>query len=123
MGVTLENKSTGPSSDMPNDVMQDPDEFAQTMRDIERYHMPFGKYGPDHFPPSGTPVYDLPMEYLQWFSEKGFPNGRIGELLEMVYHIKASGAGEVFDPMRRRAGGRAKLRPERRKKFRFSDSG
>ena len=71
------------------DPMLDPEEFAQTMREIERGRMPFGKYGPDHFPPLGTPLYDLPLEYLQWFSEKGFPNGRIGELLAIIYPIKA----------------------------------
>ena len=106
---------------MDSDPMQDPEEFAQSMRDIGRWRMPFGKYGPDHFPPNGTPLYDLPLEYLQWFERRGFPNGRLGELLEMVYHIKASGAEEVFDPMRQRAGGRSKLRPERNKRFRFPD--
>ena len=29
--------------------------------------MPFGKYGPLHFPPRGVPLYDLPVEYLAWF--------------------------------------------------------
>jgi len=104
-----------------DEMMLDPDEFAQTMRDIERARMPFGKYGPDNFPPHGTPLYDLPLEYLQWFSEKGFPNGRIGELLEIIYHIKADGSEEVFGPMRQRAGGRARLRPERNKRFRFPE--
>ena len=106
---------------MASEQSLDPDEFAQTMRDIEHWHMPFGKYGPDFFPPSGTPLYDLPLEYLQWFSDRGFPNGRIGELLEVIYHIKADGAGEVFGPMRQRAGGRANLTPERNRRFRFPE--
>lgn len=101
------------------DGMFDKEEFAQTMAEIGRTHMPFGKYGPDHFPPRGVAIYDLPPEYLQWFHRKGFPNGRLGELLEIVHEIKYTGADEVFAPFRISAGGRAKLRPPKKKVFRF----
>jgi len=72
--------------------------------------MPFGKYGPDHFPPRGVPLYDLPLEYLQWFARQGFPQGRLGELLRMLHQLKADGCDEVFDEIRRRRGGRTDLR-------------
>ena len=83
--------------------------------------MPFGKYGPEHYPPRGVPVYDLPQEYLHWFSRKGFPKSRLGELMEMVYHVKTDGADEVFRPLRLNAGGRTKLRPKRTRDYRFED--
>ena len=44
--------------------MLDPEEFEETMLEISRTFMPFGKYGPQNYPPSGVPIYDLPFEYL-----------------------------------------------------------
>lgn len=88
---------------------------------IEQLHMPFGKFGPAHFPPRGIPIYDLPVEYLTWFAERGkFPSGRLGEMLRVVHRMKVDGADAVFDAMRRRAGGKGSLRaPRRRAEIRF----
>ena len=88
--------------------------MAADLAEIERVCMPFGKFGPDHFPPRGVPIYDLPAEYLGWFARAGWPRGRLGELLRMVYQMKVDGADVAFDPARRRAGGRHPLRTERR---------
>ncbi len=71
--------------------------------------MPFGKYGPANYPPRGVPVFDLPAEYLAWFAKKGFPKGRLGELLLMIFEIKECGADEVFKPLRTHNGGRFRL--------------
>lgn len=85
--------------------------MAADLAEIERTHMPFGKFGPAFLPPRGVPIYDLPVEYLGWFASKGgFPRGRLGELLRMVYQMKVDGAEVAFDPMRRRAGGQTPLR-------------
>ena len=85
--------------------------MAVDLADIAATRMPFGKYGPDHYPPRGVPLYDLPVEYLGWFVKKGgFPKGRLGELLRM----KVDGLDEVFDELRRRAGGRTPLRTPNR---------
>ena len=74
--------------------------------------MPFGKFGPEHFPPRGVPIYDLPVEYLGWFAQKGgFPKGRLGELLRIVHQMKVDGSDFAFDPMRQREGGKQSLRP------------
>jgi len=81
---------------------------------IEEMHMPFGKFGPAHFPPRGIPIYDLPLEYLGWFARKGFPRGRLGELLRIVHQMKVDGADCAFDAMRERAGGKTSLRTPRR---------
>jgi|TARA_B100000700_G_scaffold294626_1_gene356768 uncharacterized protein (DUF3820 family) len=94
----------------------DPEEFAETMIEISRTRMPFGKYGPKEYPPSGVPIYDLPFEYLEWFQYNGgLPGGRLGELLEIVYHIKRDGSDEVFNPFRSRSGGRTRLRKKIKK--------
>lgn len=83
--------------------------------------MPFGKYGPQRCPPHGAPLYDLPYEYLAWFARKGFPEGELGELLALVYELKAAGADAAFADLRQRAGGRTKLHPPRRRHYRFDD--
>lgn len=106
----------------------DDEDLAACMRrdleEIGRAHMPFGKYGPAHYPPSGVPIYDLPAEYLGWFEKKGgFPKGRLGQLLKMVHQMKADGSDMVFDVFRRRQGGRTELRPQRQRSFDFSGEG
>jgi uncharacterized protein (DUF3820 family) len=86
--------------------------MAEDLRAIELTRMPFGRFGPKTFPPNGTPIYDLPVEYLGWFERKAnWPRGRLGELLRIVYQMKADGSDFAFDEMRRRAGGKAPLRP------------
>ncbi len=89
------------------------DWMAADLGDITRMGMPFGKYGPEHYPPRGVPLYDLPVEYLAWFEKKGFPEGRLGELLRIVHQLKVDGCDEVFDSIRKKRGGRTSLRPER----------
>lgn len=51
--------------------------------------MPFGKY-------KGTLLCDLPVSYLEWFQRKGFPEGKLGMLLQTVYEIKLNGLGEII---------------------------
>ena len=46
--------------------------------------MPFGKY-------KGVLICDLPIDYLLWFNSKGYPKGRIGELLLNTFEIRANG--------------------------------
>jgi len=46
--------------------------------------MPFGKYK-DRF------LIDLPEYYIVWFKQKGFPAGKLGELMGLVYEIKLNG--------------------------------
>ena len=42
-----------------------------------------------------------------------FPQDRFGELLRIVHQMKVDGLDEIFDPFRRRAGGKTRLRPPR----------
>ena len=52
--------------------------------------MPFGKY-------KGTVLKNLPVSYLEWFSAKGFPKGKIGSLLETLYEIKLNGLEKLLE--------------------------
>ena len=94
-------------------------EMAAALEEIGNMHMPFGKFGPQSFPPRGVPIYDLPVEYLLWFREKGFPRGRLGRLLEIVMQLKLDGAEAVFQIFRDKAGGRHPLKQPRQKSWEF----
>lgn len=80
------------------------EKLAEYFEDLQRYCMPFGRYGPDNFPPAGKPVHEVPLEYLVWFKEKGggFPRGRLGELMQFVWEVKSVGAEIIFEPFRKR---------------------
>ncbi len=54
------------------------------LTDLVTQKMPFGKY-------KGRILCDLPEPYLNWFKQKGFPNGRLGKQLETLYEIKLNG--------------------------------
>lgn len=74
--------------------------LAETLEAFASTHMPFGKYGPQYYPPRGLPLYQLPAEYLMWFKQKGFPKGRLGGLLEALCEIHYTGAEAVLAPLR-----------------------
>ena len=57
--------------------------------------MPFGKY-------QGRKLIDLPEGYLVWFSNKGFPEGALGEMLKSIYEIKLNGLEHLWYPVRKR---------------------
>ena len=94
--------------------------FRQALADAVTTRMPFGKYGPQNFPPAGLPLCDLPYEYLEWFRRKGLPTGRLGELMGVVLQIKRDGAEDIFDTLR---GNRPKesLRKPRRTSWTFGE--
>ena len=99
----------------------DREDFRNLLEEIGSTRMPFGKFGIKAYPPQGVPIVDLPPEYLAWFKERGFPKGRLGELMEQVFEIKAVGMDGVFDPIRRATGGRFPLHHQRTKSFRFGE--
>jgi uncharacterized protein (DUF3820 family) len=55
--------------------------------------MPFGKY-------KDRKICDLPVSYLEWFAEKGFPTGDLGVLLQTIYEIKLNGLEYLLKPIR-----------------------
>ena len=55
--------------------------------------MPFGKY-------QGRLLCDLPEPYLLWLQRKGFPPGKIGTLLSLIYEIKLNGLQYLLKPLK-----------------------
>nr|WP_304598785.1 DUF3820 family protein [Geobacter sp. FeAm09] len=65
----------------------------QQLIDLAEARMPFGKY-------QGRLLIDLPEPYVVWFAQQGFPKGKLGDRLRIVYEIKANGLEYLFDPLR-----------------------
>ena len=61
---------------------------------LTQIQMPFGKY-------KGTFLCDLPVSYLEWFEQKGFPEGKLGILLQTIYEIKLNGLEYLLTPLRK----------------------
>lgn len=80
--------------------MSEEEQFKQLLMEAVTMKMPFGKYGPANYPPNGLAICDLPFEYLNWFTQKGFPKGHLGDVMKLVLGIKRDGAEEVFDALR-----------------------
>jgi uncharacterized protein (DUF3820 family) len=55
--------------------------------------MPFGKY-------QGRLIADLPGRYLNWFAQKGFPPGELGQLLALMQELDHNGLSSLLDPLR-----------------------
>jgi uncharacterized protein (DUF3820 family) len=56
--------------------------------------MPYGKYK-DRY------LIDLPEHYVVWYHGKGFPKGKLGEMLETVYTLKLNGLEELVRNIQR----------------------
>ena len=63
---------------------------------IELAHtkMPFGKYK-DRY------LIDLPEYYVVWYHSKGFPKGKLGDMLKQIYEIKLNGLEELIRTIKR----------------------
>ena len=65
----------------------------QKLLELAAARMPFGKH-------AGVLLVDLPEPYVVWFAGQGFPEGKLGEMLQTVYDIKVNGLEYLFDPLR-----------------------
>ncbi|CAM4002424.1 MULTISPECIES: DUF3820 family protein [Shewanella] len=54
--------------------------------------MPFGKY-------AGLRLLELPEPYLVWFHSKGFPEGKLGQQLALIYEVKLNGLEGMLKPL------------------------
>ena len=74
--------------------MLDQSEQRKVLMQLVSMKMPFGKY-------KGRLLCDLPEPYLVWFKQKGFPDGKLGVLLETIYEIKLNGLESLLAPLKR----------------------
>ncbi|MDP5032004.1 DUF3820 family protein [Paraglaciecola sp.] len=56
--------------------------------------MPFGKY-------AGRKLLNLPEPYLVWFQKQGFPAGKLGQQLALMYEVKLNGLESMLAPLLR----------------------
>ena len=71
------------------DVTPDPGVLLK----LAKTRMPFGKY-------EGRLLIDLPKPYIIWFAKKGFPEGELGRMLNILYEVKMNGLEYLFKPLR-----------------------
>lgn len=67
---------------------------AQLLLQLVEMKMPFGKY-------KGTVLCNLPVSYLEWFQRKGFPEGKLGMLLQTMYEIRLNGLEHLLTPLKK----------------------
>ena len=60
---------------------------------IANTRMPFGRFAERR-------LIDLPEAYLLWFVDRGFPAGRLGELMQMTLEIKINGLEYLLEPLK-----------------------
>lgn len=63
------------------------------LRDLVTSEMPFGKF-------QGRVLADVPEHYLVWLAGKGFPQGKLGQQLALLYEIKLNGLEGLLQPLR-----------------------
>lgn len=66
---------------------------SNILTELVSVRMPYGKY-------KGRLICDLPEPYLVWYQSKGFPNGKLGELLSTMYEIRLNGLEYLLKPLR-----------------------
>jgi len=57
--------------------------------ELAHYRMPFGKY-------KGKYLVDLPEYYYTWFKQRGFPEGKLGKMMQQMYEIKVNGLEDII---------------------------
>lgn len=64
----------------------------QALSEAVNQIMPFGKY-------SGRKLIHLPEPYLVWFYSNGFPEGKLGQQLALMYEVKLNGLEKMLAPL------------------------
>jgi uncharacterized protein len=65
----------------------------QVLVTLANTRMPYGKY-------AGIHLIDLPEPYVVWYWTQGFPKGKLGELLGLLYEIKVNGLEYLVEPLK-----------------------
>lgn len=66
----------------------------QFLIDTSKMRMPFGKY-------KGRYLIDLPEHYIVWYKNKGFPAGKLGKMLGLVYELQLNGLEDILRQIRK----------------------
>ena len=69
-------------------------EERQFLIDLAKMKMPFGKY-------KGSFLIDLPEHYIVWYHNKGFPKGKLGQQMHLVYELQLNGLEDIVRKIKR----------------------
>lgn len=64
----------------------------EVLEELARARMPFGRY-------KGRLLVRLPEAYLVWLRHRGFPRGKLGNLLETALVIRSNGLESLLRPL------------------------
>ncbi|WP_443945216.1 DUF3820 family protein [Pedobacter sp. AW1-32] len=62
--------------------------------DLVNMKMPYGKY-------KGYLICNIPESYLLWYKDKGFPKGKLGDLMATMFEIRVNGLEYLLTPLKR----------------------
>ena len=65
---------------------------SEELRRAVNQVMPFGRY-------KGRRLIELPEPYLVWFHQQGFPRGKLGQQLALMYEVKANGLESMLQAL------------------------
>jgi len=66
----------------------------QFLIEVANMKMPYGKY-------KGRFLVDLPEHYIVWYRNKGFPKGKLGLQLGLVYELQLNGLEDILRKIRK----------------------
>jgi len=72
--------------------MQSQEENRRELVEAVNYNMPFGAH-------KGKALLLLPEHYLVWYHQKGFPDGKLGKYMHLMYEIKVNGLENELRPL------------------------
>lgn len=61
--------------------------------DLVKMQMPYGKY-------KGYLICNIPESYLLWYKDKGFPKGKLGDLMATMFEIRVNGLEHLLTPLK-----------------------
>jgi uncharacterized protein (DUF3820 family) len=67
---------------------------AALLKELVTTPMPYGKY-------QGRMLADIPEHYLVWMVGRGFPKGKLGQLLALMYEIRLNGLEDLLLPLKK----------------------
>ena len=67
----------------------------QFLIEVSKMRMPYGKY-------KGRFLIDLPEHYIVWYHNKGFPKGKMGQMLGLVYELQLNGLEHLIREIKKR---------------------
>jgi hypothetical protein len=73
--------------------MDNVDLNPELLRELLTTPMPYGKY-------QGKMLADIPEHYLVWMAGQGFPRGKLGQMLALMYEIRLNGLETLLQPLR-----------------------